>query len=108
MSAVKVLPTSELGGFKEAIEEGRCLLLDVREMREYEAGHIPLAVARPLSQMDRWPNELARDRAIIVYCRAGHRSRRCAEHLVSMGFRDVYTLEGGFHAWSSGRGGQKE
>jgi rhodanese-related sulfurtransferase len=100
MSPVKTLAPSELGAFKEAIEEGRCLLLDVREAKEYEAGHIPSAMARPLSQIDGWPKELAKDRPIIVYCRTSNRSRRCAEHLVSMGFPDVYLLEGGFSAWS--------
>jgi rhodanese-related sulfurtransferase len=42
----------------------------------------------------------ARDRAIVVYCHHGPRSQRAAEELVQQGFRDVYNLTGGIHAWS--------
>ena len=75
---MKVLPPSELGTFKEAIEEGSCLLLDVREMNEYEAGHIPRQRSGPYR---RWPNgrRIEPGRAIIVYCRTSKRSRRCAD-----------------------------
>ncbi len=107
MSPVKVLPPSELGTFRKAIEEGSCLLLDVRELKEYEAGHIPSAKARPLSQMNEWPSELTRDRTIIVYCRTSHRSRRCAEILSAGGFQDLYVLEGGYSAWCSGQDGHR-
>ncbi len=107
MSPVQTIPPNEFGTFKKEIEEGRCLLLDVREPREYEAGHIPSAQTRPLSQMAHWPSEFAKDRMIIVYCRTSNRSRRCAEHLMARGFQDMYVLEGGFSAWSLGRPGPK-
>lgn len=107
MSPVKTLPPSELGAYKKAIEEGSCLLLDVRELNEYEAGHIPSAKAWPLSQMSVWPSELTKDRTIIVYCRTSNRSRRCADVLCSGGFQDVYVLEGGFNAWCSCQNGHK-
>jgi rhodanese-related sulfurtransferase len=101
MSPVKSLRPSELERFKGEIAEGRCILVDVRERREFEAGHMPMAQTRPLSQMDQWQGEMPRERTLILYCRAGHRSRRCADLLSAMGFSDVYTLEGGFNAWSS-------
>jgi rhodanese-related sulfurtransferase len=101
MSPVKTLPPNELGRLKDKIAEGECLLLDVRESREFEAGHIPLAQARPLSQLDKWQGELPKDRTLVLYCRAGHRSKRCAELLSTLGFTEVYSLEGGFAAWSS-------
>jgi rhodanese-related sulfurtransferase len=101
MSPVKTLTQGELERFKDAVSEGRCLLLDVRENREYEAGHIPLAQSRPLSLMEEWQGGLPKDRPLILYCRAGHRSKRCAEQLGARGFSDVYSLEGGFSAWSS-------
>jgi rhodanese-related sulfurtransferase len=101
MSPVKSLPPNELEHFKDEIAAGGCLLMDVRESREFETGHIPMAQTRPLSQMDQWQGELPRDRTLILYCRAGHRSKRCADALGAMGFTEVYTLEGGFNAWSS-------
>ena len=99
MSAVKVLAPDQLTAFNDAIREGRCLLVDVREEGEYEADHIHMAILRPSSQLDQWVDQLDKNAAVIVYCRTGKRSQRCAEVMVSRGFREIYLLEGGFDAF---------
>jgi monothiol glutaredoxin len=45
-------------------------------------------------------DELDRDRTVVCYCHHGMRSQRAAEHLLKMGFRDVYNVQGGIDAWS--------
>jgi rhodanese-related sulfurtransferase len=97
---VRFLTTEQLTTHSDAIKDGRCVLLDVRERREYEAGHIPQALSTPLSQIEVWIDDLDRNREVIAYCHTGKRSRRCAEFLVSQGFRQVYTMEGGLNAWN--------
>ena len=96
-----MLPQAELDRFTDAIERGDCLLLDVRERREYEAGHLPNARSMPLSQLEIWTSELDKERLLILYCRSGHRARRCAEALSARGFRHVRVLDGGYSAWSA-------
>jgi monothiol glutaredoxin len=44
--------------------------------------------------------ELDREKSIVCYCHHGARSLQAAQHLIRMGFRDVYNLEGGIDAWS--------
>lgn len=100
MSIAKPLTQEELDRFKEEIEKGRCVLLDVRERGEYEAGHLPSALFRPLSQIDSWPKDMDKEGTVVIYCRTQNRSKRCAEHLSNLGFKDVYYLEGGYLAWS--------
>jgi len=97
-----VLSPDQLAAFEDAIRDGRCLLVDVREKGEYEAGHIHMAVLKPSSQLDQWVKQLDKNVSVIVYCRTGKRSQRCAETMVSNGFREIYLLEGGFDAFRAG------
>jgi rhodanese-related sulfurtransferase len=53
----------------ERVNDGRVVVLDVRPIEEYRAGHIPGAVSLPLDELKRRLSELSRDQEIIAYCR---------------------------------------
>ena len=57
-----------------ALGSHSCALVDVREAGEFAAGHVPGAVNRPLSSFD--PNELPKDKPVVLMCLAGGRPRR--------------------------------
>jgi thiosulfate sulfurtransferase len=101
MSTARNLSIGQLKDLEAAIREENCALLDVRESREYSAGHIPLAASRPLSQIASWSEKMDPNRPVVVYCRTNNRSRRCAKLLCDRGFREVYILDGGYSAWSA-------
>jgi rhodanese-related sulfurtransferase len=42
---------------------------------------------------------LDKTKPILLYCAAGGRSIKTSELLVKFGFKDIYELEGGIHAW---------
>ncbi|QBS44866.1 metalloregulator ArsR/SmtB family transcription factor [Nocardia sp. CS682] len=48
---------------------GEIVILDVRPLPEYRAGHIPGAVCIPVDQLGERIGELADDADIVVYCR---------------------------------------
>lgn len=48
-------------------KEGSFTLLDVRQPREYESGHIPGAKLIPLTQISDAYNQLDPDKPVIVY-----------------------------------------
>jgi rhodanese-related sulfurtransferase len=48
---------------------GEVVILDVRPVNEFEAGHVPGAIAMPLSELERRLAELPTDREIVAYCR---------------------------------------
>ena len=50
-------------------EAGGLLLLDVRPLEEYLAGHIPGAVSIPVDELANRINEVPEDTDVIVYCR---------------------------------------
>jgi rhodanese-related sulfurtransferase len=97
--AVSEVTVDEL---ESALQSG-APLIDVREIDEYHAGHVPGAVLVPLatvpSALDRFPT----DQRTYVICKSGARSHRACEFLVDQG-RDVVNVAGGTLAWiSSGR-----
>jgi len=87
------------------IENGS-LILDVRELLEFETGHIPNAhhISRGLLEF-MISNHAAfqnKDAAIVVYCKTGGRSALATQSLGQLGFSNVHSLVGGFDEWSAG------
>jgi NADPH-dependent 2,4-dienoyl-CoA reductase/sulfur reductase-like enzyme/rhodanese-related sulfurtransferase len=75
------------------------VLLDVRDPKEFDSGHIEGAVHIPLPQLRDRLAELPRDREILVYCKAGQRSYYATRILIQHGFK-VKNLPGGFITYS--------
>ena len=75
-------------------------LLDVRQPKEYERGHIPGATLIPIAQLEGRLGELDPRKPTIAYCAIGGRSRAAASILQDAGFDQPYNLKGGFNAWN--------
>ncbi|MCC2678668.1 MAG: UBA/THIF-type binding protein [Pseudobdellovibrio sp.] len=85
---------------KKALSAKEALvLLDVREESEHQLGNIGglLLPAGNVKDNENLPANLSQK--IIVYCRSGARSARAAEQLRTMGYANVFNLEGGLIAW---------
>ncbi|MDP2029249.1 MAG: rhodanese-like domain-containing protein [Thiobacillus sp.] len=77
------------------------LVLDVREDKEFAAGHIPKAKHIPLGQLANRIKELDKfkGKPVLVTCRSGQRSARACGMLKKAGFETVYNQAGGIIAW---------
>ena len=73
-------------------------ILDVREIHEYAAGHIPFAKNFPLSTLGSDFSKLDKDQKYYVICQAGGRSAKAYNFLDAQGF-DVINVEGGMNNW---------
>ncbi|MCA1959555.1 MAG: hypothetical protein LDL33_02070 [Desulfomonile sp.] len=87
--------------FMAKAKEGTFTLLDVRQPKEYERGHIPGAVLIPLPQLSDSLDQLDPEKPVVVYCAIGGRSRVAAHLLAGKGFKTVYNIKGGIMAWNS-------
>jgi adenylyltransferase/sulfurtransferase len=76
------------------------MLLDVREPHELAISAIQGAKLIPLGQLASRLSELDTAQEMVVFCKAGTRSARALELLVTAGFRKVKNLEGGINAWA--------
>lgn len=88
----------------KAMFENGSLALDVRELLEYNAGHIPDAkhISRGMLEFKIMAHPEFEDlsRSIVVYCKTGGRSALATETLMKLGFTNVHSMLGGFDAWS--------
>ncbi|MBE9524153.1 MAG: STAS domain-containing protein [Chloroflexi bacterium] len=75
------------------------LVIDVREPREFQSGHIPQAESMPLGRIIANPTLIPQNTRVVFVCRGGRRSLRMAAHLMSQGCDQVYALTGGILAW---------
>lgn len=85
---------------RRRLDAGDTVLVDVREQHEWEAGHAPEALHRPLGDLD--PAEFA-GRSVITTCRGGGRGSRAAETLAGAGV-DAANLAGGLRGWAEAGG----
>ncbi|MEJ2627814.1 MAG: rhodanese-like domain-containing protein [bacterium] len=92
------------------VQADTLLLLDVREVSEYQNGHI----AEPAGQLPFTPvnmpynssvlsseySRLPQDIDIIVYCWSGGRSSSASTFLESKGYTRIFNMQGGFSSWT--------
>lgn len=72
-------------------------LIDVREVDEFAAGHVPGAVNIPMSTIGEHLDELP-DGAFDVICQVGGRSGRVVQALEARGY-DATNVDGGTGEW---------
>src|SRR2546429_8981365 len=78
------------------------VLVDVREVDEFAAGHIPGAKHVPRSYLESRIEAAVPDRAthVILYCQSGNRSAYAARTLRDdLGYEDVRSMTGGITLW---------
>lgn len=77
------------------------VVLDVRDQKEYSAGHIAGALNIPYAKISEREPELSEykdDRAIVVVDKAGQHAGAAGKSLVKLGYR-VNKLSGGMTDW---------
>ncbi len=76
-------------------------LVDVREESEWAAGRLPGSthMGRGIIERDIEQRIPDLNAEIILYCGGGYRSALSAESLMKMGYRNVFSMDGGFRAW---------
>jgi len=72
----------------------------VREPHELQISALTEAINIPLGTLAARLSELDSARDMVVLCKAGTRSARALELLVSAGFKRVKNLQGGINAWA--------
>jgi rhodanese-related sulfurtransferase len=89
----------------QLINQGKGVLIDVREPAEFAAGHVRDSRNIPVKELGSRIAELDKDkakgRAAIVICQSGVRSAGAAAQLKKAGFAEAYTLDGGIAAWQA-------
>ena len=94
-----------LESIKKRIADKKAVLIDVREQREWDAGHLSVAVLTPLSDLragdgdSKYAKQLAKklpkEKIIYCHCRSGGRVLSAAPILKKLGY-DIRPLKAGY------------
>lgn len=81
------------------LDQGKAVLVDVREPDEHAGEAIPGAHLMPLSRFD--PGHLPdrKGKALILHCKSGMRSTEAAKRCLKAGIADITHMDGGIMAW---------
>ncbi len=95
----------ELESLLKARGNNECdfILVDVREIYEYEEEHIEgVDLLRPTSRFQDWAKELidlSKDNTIILTCRTGNRTGQVQRILKGNGAKSIIDHQGGIMGW---------
>lgn len=85
------------------MNQGKTVVLDVRDAADFADGHLQNAKNIPLSELPNRIKEIEKSKnaTIITVCDRGIRSSSAESILKKAGFGQVFSLEGGLSAWKS-------
>lgn len=88
--------------WKRIRRKDNLVVLDVRPIEEYEAGHLPGAVSIPLDELKKRVKELPKSKQIVAYCRGPlcALAPEAARYLKSKGYK-VKKLDDGAPDWAA-------
>ena len=93
-----MLTNISMADFYEKYQHEHLDLIDVREVHEFQAGHVPGAKNLPLSTLEQGYKELKPDHEYHVICQGGVRSASACQFLSAQDLT-VTNVEGGMNAW---------
>ncbi|RLA19798.1 MAG: rhodanese-like domain-containing protein [Gammaproteobacteria bacterium] len=77
------------------------VVVDVRELKEFNAGHISNSHHIPLDKITDRAGELEKfkDKPVLVTCKTGARSDMACMKLTKLGFSNLHSLDTGIDGW---------
>ena len=79
------------------------VIVDIRDMKDFSAGHIAGAVNMPFSSLDSRVGELEsfKEKPVVLVCKMGQHAGAFGRKLKAQGFENVRRLSGGMAEWSA-------
>ena len=95
--------TTQLSVQEVAATRPSTTILDVRDNKEWMAGHIEGAVHISLGELRTRMGDLPKQTSMVAVCGSGYRSSVAASLLEAQGFVNVSSMDGGMTAWKQHR-----
>lgn len=84
---------------RELLLEKNVCFVDIRTPEAFDEGHIAGAVRVDDLNIKDFLADCDRGKPLVCYCYHGYSSRAAARFFEERGFREVYSMVGGFTAW---------
>ena len=99
-NAANLNPKISLDEAQKLFNEGKIVVIDVREPNEHATGVIKGAKLLPLQQLSSRIAEVPKDKPVYFICHTQNRSPRAANFLSESGWTNVSYVEGGMSDWN--------
>jgi sulfur-carrier protein adenylyltransferase/sulfurtransferase len=100
-AAEEPIPTITVQDLKRKMDaREKFVLIDVRELFEYDICRIPGSKLLPLGELPSRMSELDSADEIVLHCKMGGRSAKALKLLQEAGFTKVHNVAGGIEAWA--------
>lgn len=83
------------------LKQGDAVMVDIRDPQSFGAAHAPGAFHLSNESMLAFMERADTKTPVMVMCYHGISSRGAAQYLLTQGFESVYSIDGGFEAWSN-------
>ena len=90
---ISVQKAHELMGSKDVT------VVDVRDVNSFVQGHIAQAQAVNDENIEAFLQKTNKDMPLICYCYHGISSQQAASFFADQGFKQVYSIDGGWEEW---------
>lgn len=74
-------------------------LLDIRDPESFSAGNIENAIHVTNDNVQAVAETANKEQPLIIYCYHGNSSQGAADYFSSLGFKQCYSVDGGFEEW---------
>ena len=91
--------TISIADSEKLIKEAKPMILDCRELKDYRVGHLEDALHVHEGLKHSLVKRGNKQRSLLIYCYYGHASEHLAGFFSDFGFKDVYSLQGGYSGW---------
>jgi rhodanese-related sulfurtransferase len=92
---------STVPALKNLMTSADTLLIDVRSLSEYQAGHIIGAVNMPLKELERHLEDIPINQEVVLYCSTGYRSAMGVMAFKLQGFTHVHGFPPSLAGWEA-------
>jgi thiosulfate sulfurtransferase len=83
----------------ELMRSGNVTIVDIRDAGSFSQGHIAQAKALDDNNIKDFLQETDREVPLICYCYHGISSQQAASFFSNQGFKQVYSIDGGWEEW---------
>ena len=82
------------------LDSPETIIVDIRDKQSYEIGNIPRSINISEENINNFLEDAERDKDLLVYCYVGNSSEGASEYFVQKGFKNVFSLDGGYEEFS--------
>lgn len=84
---------------KTLIDQGNSQIIDIRDAMSFQSGHMKDAIRIDNEGVPHFMANADQQAPLIICCYHGNSSQNAAHYFSEQGFKDVYSLDGGFEEW---------